>query len=62
MLALVEVEDRLPLVVLRIEQAIRRAGLSALLEPALDDLAQAASAAHEARVQVAQVASQFEER
>ena len=62
MLALVEVENRLPLITLRVEQAIRRAGLYALLEPALDDLAHAASAAHEARVQVAQVASQYEER
>ena len=61
-LALIEVEERLPLVTLRIEQAIRRAGLSALLKPALDDLAEVTRSTREAKEQVASVAAMFEER
>lgn len=39
-------------VVLRVEQAIRRAGLSALLDPALEDLVRMASDVKDAKSQV----------
>lgn len=51
-LALVDVEEVLPAVVLRIEQAIRRAGLTSLLDPALHDLARIESSVREAKSQV----------
>lgn len=41
-----------PRVVLRIEQAIRRAGLDTLLVPALDDLARMVQDVSDARAQV----------
>jgi predicted nuclease with TOPRIM domain len=51
-LALVDVEECMPTVVLRIEQAIRRAGLSTLLMPALTDLQRMAASVREAKSQV----------
>lgn len=51
-LALVDVEEVLPLVTLRIKQAIRRAGLGPLLEPALHDLDRVASSVQAAKSQV----------
>jgi hypothetical protein len=51
-LALVDVEEVLPLVSLRIRQAIRRAGLGALLDPALQDLERIAASIQDAKSQV----------
>lgn len=51
-LALVDVEEVLPLVTLRIKQAIRRAGLGPLLDPALQDLDRIAASVREAKSQV----------
>lgn len=61
-LELVDVEERLPVVVLRIEQAMRRAGLSSLLQPALDDLRHVVQDTRQAKDRVAAIASQYEER
>jgi hypothetical protein len=52
MLALVDVEEVLPEITLRIEQAIRRAGLISLLDPALHDLTRIAASIREAKSQV----------
>jgi hypothetical protein len=51
-LALVDVEEVLPDIVLRIEQAIRRSGLTSLLEPALHDLSRIDRAVRDAKSQV----------
>lgn len=51
-LALVDVEEVLPEIVLRIEQAIRRSGLTSLLEPALQDLTRIARSVQDAKSQV----------
>jgi len=51
-LSLVDCEEVIPIVMLRIEQAIRRAGLGSLLEPALCDLARVASSIDDAKAQV----------
>ena len=51
-LALVDVEEVLPEVVLRIEQAIRRSGLTSLLDPALQDMARIARSVRDAKSQV----------
>lgn len=51
-LALVDVEEVLPDIVLRIEQAIRRSGLASLLDPALHDLARIDRAVRDAKSQV----------
>lgn len=51
-LALVDVEEVLPEIVLRIEQAIRRSGLTSLLDPALQDMARIARSVHDAKSQV----------
>lgn len=51
-LALVDIEEVMPMVRLRIKQAIIHAGLSALLDPALDDLLRMAIALQEAKSQV----------
>lgn len=64
-LAMVSIEEKLPIVVLRINQAIRRADLGPLLGPAISDLEQMAKAVSEVKsqaAQAAQAASQFEER
>jgi len=52
LLSLVDVEEVLPTVVLRIEQAIRRSGLTSLLDPALQDLARITRSVREAKGQV----------
>jgi len=51
-LALVDAEEVIPFIRLRIEQALRRGGLNDLLGPALQDLARIASAVREAKDQV----------
>jgi hypothetical protein len=51
-LALVDVEEVLPEITLRIEQAIRRSGLTSLLDPALDDLVRISHAVCDAKMQV----------
>jgi hypothetical protein len=56
------VENCLPRIELRVRQAIRRAGLSALLQPALDDLSQVIRSTQDARQCVIEVTSQCEER
>jgi hypothetical protein len=51
-LALVDVEEVLPEIVLRIEQAIRRSGLTSLLGPALQGCTRIASSVRDAKSQV----------
>lgn len=55
------IENRLPLIELRVRQAIRRAGLSALLQPALDELNLVTRSAQDARQYVMDAASQYKE-
>ena len=62
MLELVVIEECLPMMELRVKQAMRRAGLTMLLQPVLDDLAEVTRSTREAKEQVASVASMFEER
>ncbi len=50
--ALADHDECVPLLELRIKQAIRRTGLSALLEPALDDLERMVKDVADARAQV----------
>jgi hypothetical protein len=61
-LAMVDAEEELPVVVLRIKQAIRRSDMGPLLGPALDGLERVARSVGEAKAQVSAAASQFEER
>jgi hypothetical protein len=61
-LALVDVEEVIPFIRLRIEQALRRADLDDLLVPALDDLVRGMKSVRTAKEQVAEIASLFEER
>ena len=51
-LSLVDVEEVVPYVKQRIEQAIRRAGLSDLLGPALEDVKRICTAVAEAKSQI----------
>lgn len=51
-LSLVDVEEVVPYVRQRIEQAIRRAGLGDLLGPALDDVKRICQAVAEAKSQI----------
>ena len=51
-LALVDVEEVVPFVRKRIEQAIRRAGLDDLLVPALQDLKRISGSVRDAKIQV----------
>ena len=61
-LALVDVEEVLPLVTLRIEQAIRRAGLVSLLSPALDDLVRVSGSVRDAKAQISAAVVRLMER
>jgi hypothetical protein len=56
-LALVDMEEVLPFVRQRIEQAIRRAALTDLLAPALEDLDRIVADATQAKAQVGKVIS-----
>lgn len=56
------IENRLPRIELRVRQAIRRAGLAELLQPALEEVMKAIVSAQNARQYVTDVASQYEER
>lgn len=60
-LALVDWQEVEPYVRLRIEQAIRRAGLGDLLIPALEDLDRMGAAVAEAMAQVRAARSRLEE-
>ncbi len=60
-LALVDCQEVEPYVRLRIEQAIRRAGLDELLGPALEDLDRMVKAVDEAMAQVRTARSRLEE-
>lgn len=60
-LALVDCREVEPYVRLRIEQAIRRAGLDELLGPALEDLDRMVKAVDEAMAQVRTARSRLEE-
>lgn len=60
-LALVDWQEVEPYVRLRIEQAIRRAGLGELLGPALEDLDRMGAAVAEAMAQVRAARSRLEE-
>ena len=60
-LALVDCREVEPYVRLRIEQAIRRAGLGDLLIPALEDLERMGAAVAEAMAQVRAARSRLEE-
>ena len=53
-LALVDVEEAIPFVRQRIEQAIRRAGLDDLLAPALDDVKRICKAVDDAKLQISE--------
>lgn len=52
LLALADIDECAPLLRLRINQAIRRTGLTALLVPALDDLMRMVNDVADARAQV----------
>ena len=52
LLSLADVDECAPLIHLRISQAIRRAGLDALLCPALDELVRMVNDVHDAKSQV----------
>lgn len=49
---MVDIEEVVPFIRQRIEQAIRRSGLSALLEPALEDLQRICMSTASAKTQV----------
>ena len=51
-LSLVDIEEVVPFVSQRIEQAIRRTGMEDLLVPALDDMARICKAIAEAKSQI----------
>ncbi len=52
-LALVDCEEVMPEIELRVNQAIRRSGLSALLSPVLEDLERMTADIHQAKLLVA---------
>ena len=58
-LALVDCDEVMPEIILRINQAIRRTGLTSLLEPALDDLERMASDHREAKSMVGAAVSKL---
>src|SRR5512134_447326 len=59
--ALADHDECVPLVELRIKQAIRRAGLNALLDPALEDLQRMVQDVEDARSQVCAVVQRLVE-
>ncbi len=61
-LALVDVEEVVPFVRQRIEQAIRRAGLDDLLVPALDDMKRICKAIADAKSQIGDATVKLMER
>ena len=61
-LALVDVEEAIPFVRQRIEQAIRRAGLDDLLIPALDDVKRICKAIVDAKSQINNATSKLMEK
>lgn len=61
-LELVAAETDLPMIALRIEQAIRRGGLGDLLSPALSAVERAGAAVRMAKDKVTATASQLDER
>jgi len=61
-LALVDVEEVVPFVRQRIEQAIRRAGLTDLLYPALEDMERICRSVGSAKAQVGAATSKLMEK
>lgn len=61
-LALVDIEDAMPFVRQRIEQAIRRSGMNDLLSPALDELERMIKDVRQAKAQVGSAVSKLMER
>lgn len=61
-LTLVDIEEALPFVRQRIEQAIRRSGMNDLLSPALEDLERMAKDVQQAKSQVGVAVTKLMER
>lgn len=61
-LALVDIEDAMPFVRQRIEQAIRRSGMNDLLSPALEELERMIKDVKQAKAQVNAAVSKLMER
>ena len=61
-LALIDVEEVVPFVRQRIEQAIRRTGMNALLEPALEDVDRIVQATQDAKSLVSTATSELMKR
>jgi len=61
-LELVDVEEAVPFVRQRIEQAIRRAGLTDLLDPALEDVERICRSVGNAKAQISAATSKLMEK